>query len=511
MSQDDSSARIDIYLSCLRRLKETSSRREVVEREILLAVLSANRGRIAELPAQEAEQQALATVIVTLSEPQPAHEYYREWMTQFLAALNQYEVALRTGANDPTGSLIGQLLNLEALLTRCIQGFIIFSGVVRDEFNDVIIKRFGEAALADIDEVTHAGFSNDHYWKALLDRFVFGFLNKAYGEVLEKERFRLAREGSFVAVRFPLDAITEQMPGTDKLIDKTRLQAAYHAARQDPQARKAAVDVSSLLASLAKPMLPPKASRHDFELLAGVASMDPAAEQFVKVFVEGQPLEDSASPAEPDADNPDLRAARIEAGKEFLKNQLLAMAAGTALAMGILREDIGKALQGFTAREQEKLLAIAGTFEPEALALSHTLMLEFALCRLLDSKVEDEGAKVQVKCLKQHRSARSEVEELGKKGFNRIRQKLFFEDDPASRDWLLFKAKSAQELAEALKLSNIEPELAQAMSGLWTRMEFKTEAVVLVNLALVAKAAQNIQAKVGEILAKLGVVKAAQA
>lgn len=36
------------------------------------------------------------------------------------------------------------------------------------------------------------------------------------------------------------------------------------------------------------------------------------------------------------------------------------------------------------------------------------------------------------------------------------------------------------------------------------------EAVTLVNMTLVAKATQNVQAKLGEILGKLGVVKTAQ-
>ncbi|WP_027191508.1 hypothetical protein [Fundidesulfovibrio putealis] len=509
MSQDDSTARIESYLASLRRLKETSSpRREVLERELLLAVLQANRERLAESPALEADQQHLTATIVSRAEPLLAHTLYREWASQFLVVLNQYEVAARTGATAQASALLDQLLNLESLLSKCLQGYIIFSGLIRDDFNDVILKRFGESALADIDEISHAGFSDDNYWKALLDRFVFGFIDKSFAEMLNKQQFKLSRDGAFVAVRFPLDAMLAEMPGTDKEIDKTRLQSTVEAARTDPMAMKAAAALTALLPGLDKPLLPSKSPRQDYEALALVASLDPEAGRFVSVFVDGLPLEpEEGHPADED---PKLTAQRASARKEFLRNQMVAMAAGAALALGITREDLGKAIQNFTAREQERILTMAGALDPASLAVAHTLMLEFALCRLLTDKTESEGAKVQVKCLRQRRASRSDLDALAAKGFNRIRQKLFFEEDPSTPEWLYFKAKSPQELAEATQLSNMEPHLTHGLLALWNRQEFKVEAVTLVNMTLVAKATQNVQAKLGEILGKLGVVKTAQ-
>lgn len=509
MSQDDSTPRIESYLATLRRLKETSSpRREVLERELFLAVLQANRERLAEFPALEADQQHLTSTIVSRAEPLPAHTLYREWASQFLVALNQYEVAARTGATEQAAALLDQLLNLETLLTKCLQGYIILSGLIRDDFNDVIIKGFGESALADIDEISHAGLSDDHYWKALLDRFVFGFIDKSYAEMLNKQQFKLSRDGAFVAVRFPLDAILAEMPGTDKEIDMTRLQASVDAVRTDPIAMKAAAALAAMMPGLEKPLLTLKSPRQDYEALALIASLDPEAGRFVSVFVDGLPLEPEEGHAADE--DPMVAAQRASARKEFLKNQMLAMAAGAALALGITREDLGKAIQNFTAREQERILTIAGALEPASLAVAHTLMLEFALCRLLAAKMESEGAKVQVKCLRQRRASRADVSALAAEGFNRIRQKLFFDEDPATPEWLYFKAKSPQELAEATKLSNMEPQLTHGLLALWNRQEFKVEAVTLVNMTLVAKATQNVQAKLGEILGKLGVVKTAQ-
>lgn len=506
MSQDDSTARIDAYLQTLRRLKESSARRDAVEREILHAVLQANAGRLAEAPSGEEDQKHLAHSIADRAELLPAHEYFRDWMTQFLATLNQYEVASRTGAKQAE-ELLPALLNQEAVLAKCVQGYIVVSGVMRDEFNDVILLRFGESALADIDEITHAGFSDDHYWKALLDRFAIGFVNKAFTGVLARERFKLTREGGFVAVRFPLDAILEQMPGANKQIEKTRLQASFDAVREGEAGRRAIQAVAALAAGLPKPMLPPGSSRPVFELLGQVAAMDPETARFVEVFVEGRPPED---PAASEGEDPKARAVRLEAAMAFVKEQVLALSAGAALAHGILMEDFGRALGGFNARERERLLAVVSTLDQTALALAHTLMVEFALCGLLMDKLASEGGKTQVKCVKQRRVARADLELLAAKGFNRVRQKLYFDEDPASPEWLLFRAKSIQELAEAMALSNLTPNLTQAVNALWNRMEFKVEAVVLINLALVAKTTQNVQGKLGEILSKLGVFKAAQ-
>lgn len=510
MSQEDPSARIDSYLQTLRRLKETSARRDVLERELFLAVLLANKGRLTESPTLDNDQQHLASAIAMRGEPHPAHAWYRDWMSQFSATLNQYEVAARTGQEGQAAALLGQLVNNESLLAKCLQGYILLSGVVRDDFNDVIISRFGETALADIDELTHAGFSDDRYWKALMERFALGFVTHSYPELISGERFRLGREGAFVAVRLPLDGLLELLPGTDKDIEKTRLQTLVHSLRDDPQQTRCAQAATAMLAGLDRPLLPGKPSKADLDLLGRMACLDPAAARFVEVFIEGKPLNDDELPPEPDADNPGRSAARADAAREFIRNQLVAMAAGCALALCNLREDIAKAMNAFPPRDVERLLAVAQAFDPATLATTHSLMLELALCRLLSEKVQDEGGKVQVKTVRQRRAARKDVEALAAGGFNRIRQKVFFEDDPASKAWLLFKDKTPQELAEAIKLANMGPELSQALTALWMRMEFKTEVVALVNLQLVAKTSPNVQARLAEILAKLGMVKSAQ-
>lgn len=499
MSLDDPEAlgRFDSHLNELRRLKETSARREAQGRDILLSVLLANRQRIVEFPALEPEQRNLIATLTQRADQLPAFRSFDDWLSGFLVTLNQYEVAKRTGAEEQLIGLENQLHVQETLLVKCLQGCVWASGVIRDEFNDVILHRFGEEALHDLDELTHAGESDERYWQGLLERFVFGFVNKAYVELIQEEQYKLTREGTFLALRFPLDALLARLPGTDKSIDKTRLQSALAQTLVEAQFQQTTQALCAIIQALDPPILAAK-GKADLDFVCRLAAMDPSAAAYMQARAENVPAGTS----------PGTEAADRQAQTRFLHDQCLAVAVGAALGLGVSRDSLSKGLKSFSPREQETLLAVCGAFQPESLAVAFSLMQEYALCHLLAGKGADEGAKVQVKCLKQRRAPRAGVEALAPIGFNRVRIKLFFEEDPANPAWYLFKAKTAQELVETLNMTNA-PELISPIQDLWTRMDFKSEAVVLVNLPLVAKSTPHLQAKVGEILGKYGLIKTA--
>ena len=522
MSQHDAEAhtRFQRYLAALRQLKDISARRETAEKDILLSVLMANRDRLSEYPSLEAEQQNLVAALTLRADTLAAHARFREWLAAFLATLNQFEVASRTGDTTQTESLEKILTNQEVILVDCLQGSIFASGLFRDNFNDVILQRFGEPALADLDAITHSGETEERYWQSLLDRFVFGFMEEAYAKAILAEKHHIALEGPFLAIRLPMDAILGLMPGTTKTIGKTRLQENFVHVAEEPDGQRVAAFVAGLLQNLAQPILPQKSAKSDFDLLGQVTAMMPAAKHFMESAAApaspapaaSDPQEEPQASEEPqpaEAQPEDADPVDPAIAKAFLRTQTVAVAVGAALALGNCREGLARSLRAFSQREQETLLALAGPFSHESLTVAYAVLLEYALNRLLADKCADEGGKVQVKCLRQRRAPRPVVERLGREGLNRVRQKLFFEPDPAGPEWFLFKAKNAKELADTLTLSNIEPKLAVEVTALWTRMEFKVEAAVLINLPLVARATTHVQAKVSEILSKFGVGKAA--
>ena len=506
----DDQSRFQEYLATLRPLKEVSSLREVQEREVLLTLLKANKEHLAEFPALEADQHNLVNTLMVRAGTLPTHGRFKDWLAEFVTCLHQYEVATRTGPQEQVEALENQLRRQEAVLANCLQGFILTSGLIRDNFHDAIIQRFGEGALEDLDELVHAGGSDELYWRGFMNRFVFNFVESAYDQVMDSEQYRLTREGQMLALRIPLDKILERLPGTDKTIDKTRLQAAFDQVAIDPAKQRAAALATTVYSELEPPLLPAKSARSDYELIGQVAAAVPVSGKLAELLnpgPAGEPAE--ASPPGQDGEEPTPDPAEAAAKKDFLLEQTTALGVGAALALGTSREDLFRALRVFTPKEQEVILAVAGPFRLETLSAAHGFMLEYALCRLMAGKVTDEGGKVHVRCSRQHRTSQQAVADLGAIGLNRIRFKLFWEADPAGPEWLLFKAKSSQELAQALAQAFIEQALAQAIMALWARQEFKVEAVALVNLPLVAKYTPNLQARVAEILGKLGLVKAA--
>ncbi|GAB6037916.1 hypothetical protein JCM15519_24750 [Fundidesulfovibrio butyratiphilus] len=491
----EAQARFEACLITLRQLKEASSRREVVERDILLSLLSANKERISEFPASEADQQNLVNTLTTRCETQPGYAHLREWLVEFVAQLNQYEVAKRTGAEDQIPDLESALLVGETLLAKCLQGYIFVIGIIRDELGDTVLHRFGEGALARIDELANAGEADARYWRGFFETFLFEFVAKAYDEVLAGEQYRLVREGAFLALRISLDALTARLPGVgDKTIDKTRLQTAFEHVQTVFEARQAAVFAAGLVSGLPKSLLHEKYAKTDAEFLGRVAAMDQVTAKAGAAALGHLPdVGEDEDPA---------------TVKAFLKNQVLALCVGGALALGISREDMGRALKSFSPRDLDAVFTTAGAFHPVAMRHAYQLMIELALLGFMTEKAgDDAGSKVQVRLFKHRRASRKTVEALASEGLNRIRQKVYFEDDPTSPNWLLFKAKTIQDLAEALRLSNMEPKLVTAVQRLWSARQFRSEVVALVNLPLVAKFTPNLQAKLAEILARFGVVK----
>jgi len=76
-------------------------------------------------------------------------------------------------------------------------------------------------------------------------------------------------------------------------------------------------------------------------------------------------------------------------------------------------------------------------------------------------------------------------------------------------DTLLFKPKTAKQMLDSMSMLSLEPELQQALTGLWKQAVFRVDIMVLINLELVARTTTNTSAKLAEILTKYGVSKTA--
>ena len=148
---------------------------------------------------------------------------------------------------------------------------------------------------------------------------------------------------------------------------------------------------------------------------------------------------------------------------------------------------------------------MAGFFEAKRLGNVLEQIMELDLAHLLREKGEADAARIQIKSVRARRAVKADVDVLVEAGFNKIRRKQFFEDDPEQPEMLLWRVKNAAEFEEKLRLLQIEPELTRSLAGLWEYAGYKVELYLCINLAALGKVATNLSARVAEILGRYGI------
>jgi hypothetical protein len=113
---------------------------------------------------------------------------------------------------------------------------------------------------------------------------------------------------------------------------------------------------------------------------------------------------------------------------------------------------------------------------------------------------------VAVKTASHRRSPLPAVDALGSAGMNRIRRSQIWVPDPTRGDMLLFKTRTAQQLASLMQVLQMEEPLQAAVRGLWERAPMRRDFLVVFDLAQVARTTQNVKGKLAELLAKYGLL-----
>jgi len=105
----DQAQRIAAYADKLSQLKARSALREVMERELLLEFIRANRGTINEYPLLETQQNTIINLLCQRSGDHPAYEYVRKLTGSFIALLAHYSRAKEGTEAERTEQLRVQL------------------------------------------------------------------------------------------------------------------------------------------------------------------------------------------------------------------------------------------------------------------------------------------------------------------------------------------------------------------------------------------------------------------
>ncbi|MHC1791421.1 hypothetical protein [Solidesulfovibrio sp.] len=482
----DREARFAPCLERLEELKGLKARREVLEEQVFLEFLRANRGRINEFPLLETEQQSLMDMLLRRAEGlHPGHAYIKDHFSAYLLELNHYGKAKAVGDAAGQEKLARRLEREETILAKCLQGAVYASSLVKDNFSDAVIRHFGENSLGKIEEITATMVFDEVYWRAYIERFIQEEVRGAYDDILAERRYRFLREGQLLMVAYPFDAVLSKLKGTTKAISKTRVQTAYAAGAETDAGR---LDVETALGLCSRAVLgdgEKRLEREAVQFAARVAAMDPLTAE----YREAMTAADDAA----------------EARRETLAELVAALGVGAMVSLRVVREDFSRALRAFSVKEIAWLIQTAGTFEAKRLGNVLEQVMELDFARLLREKGGADAGRIQVKSVRLRRAAKADVDALLDAGFNKIRRKQFFEDDPEQPEMLLWRAKNAAELEEKLRLVQIEPELTRSLAGLWEYAGYKVDVYLCINLAALGKVATNLSARITEILGRYGI------
>lgn len=503
----DREQRLTSYQKKLRTLKERSALREVMERELLLEFIRINHSSISEYPLLKAQQQSVVELLCGRV-GHPGYEYIHRHIANFIVLLAHYEKAVNVGEKERAAELQAVLINTEALLLKCVQGIVYAMALITDNFEEIVLRYFGQAALSEYSKLIEKYELNEQFWKAFVEQFIASRVEEAHKEILEGERFDISKERSFLVIRFLFDDILAKLNPTDQKIEKTRIQKGYIISRTEFDGRKQAKLIQNMLVKgLSSLSQVKQISPTEFVQAARITCIDDLAKEFESKYQEqvlkAHARRDSAQAASDDSE--DVKREQIEF--KFMLDQIVAEGVGAAIAIGMTGTHLYKALEGFIPDQIEGIRPLAKDFSIRTLEKVLFFLLENHTIHLLKETGREEGSKIQVRSGRARRISSDVVDAMPH--MSKIRKKQLFANDTTREGMLLYKPKTVKQMAEAMGMLSLEPELQEALTESWKNSVFRVDIMVLINLELVAKTTTNLKVKLAEILDKYGVSRVA--
>ena len=497
--------RLAAYQERLRALKDRSSLREVMERELLLEFLILNQSAINEFPMLEAQKQTVMELLCG-RQGHPGYEFIHKQIANFIVLLAHYEKAVKVKETARADAIRSVLLNTESILIKCVQGIVYAMAFITDNLEEVILRYFGPSALREYTALIEHNEFNQSFWTALIKEFVVSKVAEAHKEILEGEKFDISNERSFLVIRFLFDDILAKLNPTDQKIDKTRIQQSYVACRTSEEGIRRSKLVQGMLVKRLSALSQFKQfSASELLQAARITCIDNVGEAFEKQYMERVAAARDAGSGE----TLDREAVKKEQEAfKFLVDQLVGVGVGASIALGVTSDNFHKAIAAYVPDHVKSALPNKKDYSIQALEKILFFLLENNMIHLLSECGREEAGKIQVRSGRARRVPESALDSLP--AMTKIRKKQLFGKDTTREGTLLFKPKTAQQLTQAMAMLSLEPELQKALAELWKKAVFRVDIMVLINLELVARGTTNLKARLAEILAKYGVSKRSQ-
>jgi hypothetical protein len=504
--QLDKTQRLAAYQQKLRALKERSSLREVMERELLLEFIRVNHGNISEYPLLKAQQSSVIELLCGRT-GHPGYEYIHKHIAGFIVLLGHYEKALKTGDTARADELQTGLVNTESMLIKCVQGIVYAMALITDNFEEIVLRYFGQNALREYSVLIEKHELDERFWKAFVQQFIAKRVADAHRAILDEERFTVSKEKNFLVIRFLFDDILAGLNPTGQTIEKTRIQKSYIASRTEFDGRKRVKLIQTVLTKgVAGLTQAGDISATELLQAARITCIDQVGTVFETLY-EKRALARNGAGADAGTASGDTAEQRQKEQTEFkfLMDQVVAVGLGAAIAIGRTSDHFYNALEEFVPDQIEAIRPLSRDFSIPTLEKLLFFLLENHTIHILTETGREEGGKIQVRSGRARRVSAATVD--GLPGMSKIRKAQLFANDATRPGALLFKPKTGKQLAAAMDMLSLEPELKKALTTVWSEAIFRVDIMVLINLEQVARTTTNLKVKLSEILMKYGVAK----
>ncbi len=496
--------RIVAYLDKLTSLKERSSLREVLEKELLLEFVKTNRGNINEFPLLKSQQQTVINLICMRSE-HPAYDYVRKLTGKFVTLLGRYAKVKGGKDAELIADLERRLINTETQIIRCVQGIIYAMALIADNFEELVLRYFGKASLGEYNALVEKHPINHTFWTAFHESFIAKHTEKAFGEIVFRKKFTLGKDGNMLTILFPFDEVLSGLDRETGEIEKTRAQNSYAESVDKQEFAKVIKTVKGCLLQGLNFIPGGQLPEEELDVVSRIACIDPSIMEFIESYHKAYENVEKSQGKDSECTIEESENFRQEL--KFITSQIVASGVGSIIAIDETKKGLLFAMTELNKDEAEVLKNLIGYFDLHALEKTVLFLLESSFVGLLRKKGAEEGAKLTVRAQRARRAKLEDVKALYSMNMNKIRQKKIWATDGSRPDTLLFRTRDANQLSALMNILQLEDELSGKISKLWRQGTDRVDITLLVNLKLLAKTTTNLKAKLNEILARYDIVK----
>ena len=490
------------YLQKMQTLKKKNVVRQVLAQELLQEMIESNRDKINEYPLLETQQYSIVKFLTHWGTGYPEHEPILKLLENFINSLNKYEKKLYFNEKDNEyQTLQSTIKNLEILLIKCVQMVIYTQALILDNFSEVLIEYFGEAAQSSLDELLEKMELDENFWKEVHKFFIQDFTNQTYYQIAQND-ISISKDSSRLQLFLPFDAIFSYLDQPTEKIEKTRVQSMFDAVEQDEHAKQNAEMVSRYLSQLIEAgdqIL----KTSTLQLSSRIISLDPAGASCNKAYSHFYGRENNDS-LEQNGDNQDQEAISKEYADLVFK-QVQIMAYSISLTLKIVKNDFSKALFDIQEKKQARALSLLGSFHLNEIAAALEYLLECQLVIILHQNAKEDAKKISIQSSKAPRVPQQVVESLKELGLSKIGLNKLLEKDSDREAYYLFQPKAPKELQTLLRTLQCEKTLAEEIYKHWKYSEIKTVIIVTIDLEMISKTTSNTTKKLAQLLNRFGI------